>query len=78
LEKSAGKALSEQRERLYQLQKQKLEEYANAVLLTREAKKSGVPVEALLDRKVIPRSCLPLMMRLKSFTDPISLVLAWT
>ena len=52
LEKSAGKALSEQRERLYQLQKQKLEEYVNAVLLTREAKKSGVPVEALLDREV--------------------------
>jgi len=52
LEKSAGKALSEQRERLYQLQKQKLEEYVNAVLLTREAKKSGVPVETLLDREV--------------------------
>ena len=52
LEKSAGKALSEQRERLYQLQKQKLEEYVNAVLLTREAKKSGVSVETLLDREV--------------------------
>jgi len=52
LEKSAGKALSEQRERLFQLQKQKLEEYVNAVLLTREAKKSGVPVETLLDREV--------------------------
>ena len=52
LEKSAGKALSAERERLYQLQKQKLEEYVNAVLLTREAKKSGVPVETLLDREV--------------------------
>jgi protein-disulfide isomerase len=52
LEKSAGKALSEQRERLYQLQKQKLEEYVNAVLLTREAKKSGISVETLLDREV--------------------------
>ena len=52
LEKSAGKALSEQRERLYELQKQKLEEYVNAVLLTREAQKSGVPVETLLDREV--------------------------
>jgi protein-disulfide isomerase len=52
LERSAAKALSEQRERLYQLQKQKLEEYVNAVLLTREAKKNGVSVETLLDREV--------------------------
>src|SRR5215467_11035906 len=52
LEKSAAKALSEQRERLYHLQKQKLEEYIHAVLLTREAKKSGVSVETLLDREV--------------------------
>jgi len=47
LEKSAAKALSEERERLYQLQKQKLEEYVNAVLLTREAKKNGVSVDTL-------------------------------
>ena len=52
LEKSAAKALSEERERLYQLQKQKLEEYVNAVLLTREAKKNGVSVDTLLDREV--------------------------
>jgi protein-disulfide isomerase len=52
LERSAAKALSEQRERLYQLQKQKLEEYINAVLLTREAKKNGVSVETLLEREV--------------------------
>ncbi len=52
LEKSAAKALSEERERFYHLQKQKLEEYVNAVLLTREAKKSGVSVETVLDREV--------------------------
>jgi protein-disulfide isomerase len=52
LEKSAGKALSEQRERLYHLQKQKLEEYVDAVLLTREAKKGRVSVDILLDREV--------------------------
>jgi len=52
LEKSAAKALSEERERFYHLQKQKLEEYVDAVLLTREAKKSGVAVETLLDREV--------------------------
>jgi predicted DsbA family dithiol-disulfide isomerase len=51
-EKSAAKALSEQRERLYHLQKQKLEEYVNAVILTREAKKSSISVETLLDRQV--------------------------
>jgi protein-disulfide isomerase len=52
LEKSAAKALSEQRERFYHLQKQKLEEYVDAVILTREAKKSGVSVETLWDREV--------------------------
>jgi protein-disulfide isomerase len=52
LEKSAGKALSEQRERFYHLQKQKLEEYVDAVILTREAKKSGVSVGTLLDWEV--------------------------
>jgi protein-disulfide isomerase len=52
LEKSAAKALSQQRERFYHLQKQKLEEYVDAVLLTREAKKSGVSVETLWDRQV--------------------------
>jgi len=52
LEKIAAKALSEERKRLYHLQKQKLEEYVDAVLLTRAAKKSGVPVATLLDREV--------------------------
>jgi protein-disulfide isomerase len=52
LEKSAAKALSEQRERLYRLQKQKLEEYVDAVLLSRETKKNGVSVGTLLDREV--------------------------
>src|SRR5262245_43223500 len=52
LEKSAAKALSEQRQRLYQLEKQKLEEYIDAVLLTREAKKSDVSVGTLLDQEV--------------------------
>src|SRR5262245_32623358 len=52
LEKSAAKALSEERQRLYQLEKQKLEEYIDAVLLTREAKRSGISIETLLDREV--------------------------
>jgi hypothetical protein len=52
LEKSAAKALSEQRERFYHLQKKKLEEYVDGVILTREAKKNGVSVETLWDREV--------------------------
>jgi protein-disulfide isomerase len=51
-EKSAGRALFQQRELLYQLEKQKLDEYINAVVLTREARKSGFSVAAILDREV--------------------------
>lgn len=52
LQKYAGREISLQRENLYKLEKQKLEEYINAFLLTQEAKKRGVSVEALLDQEV--------------------------
>ena len=52
LQKYAGRALSLQRENLYKLEKQKLEEYISAFLLTREAKKRGVSIEVLLDEEV--------------------------
>jgi protein-disulfide isomerase len=52
LEKYAGRELSLQRGNLYKLEKQKLEEYITAFLLTREAKKRGVSVEAVLDQEV--------------------------
>jgi len=52
LQKYAGRELSIQRENLYKLEKQKLEEYINAFLLTQEAKKRGVSVEAVLDQEV--------------------------
>ena len=52
LEKTAGKELSAQRERLYQLEKQKLEEYIGAMLLTREAKNRNVSVSSLLEQEV--------------------------
>jgi protein-disulfide isomerase len=52
LEKYAGRELSVQRENLYKLEKQKLEEYISAFLLTQEAKKRGVSVEAVLDQEV--------------------------
>jgi protein-disulfide isomerase len=52
LQKFAGRELSLQRENLYKLEKQKLEEYIGAFLLTQEAKKRGVSVEAVLDQQV--------------------------
>jgi protein-disulfide isomerase len=52
LQQYAGRELSAQRENLYKLEKQKLDEYIDAFLLTQEAKKRGVSVEALLDQKV--------------------------
>jgi hypothetical protein len=52
LEKYAGRELSLQRDNLYKLEKQKLEEYISAFLLTQEAKKRGVSVEAVLDQEV--------------------------
>lgn len=52
LQKYAGRELSIQRENLYKLEKQKLEEYISAFLLTQEAKKRGVSVEAVLDQEV--------------------------
>jgi protein-disulfide isomerase len=52
LDKAAGKELSAQRGRLYQLEKQKLDEYIGAMLLTREAKTRNVSVQALLEQEV--------------------------
>ena len=52
LQKYAGRELSAQRDNLYKLEKQKLEEYISAFLLTQEAKKRGVSVEAVLDQEV--------------------------
>ena len=52
LEKYAGRELSVQRENLYKLEKQKLDEYVSAFLLTQEAKKRGVSVETVLDQEV--------------------------
>jgi protein-disulfide isomerase len=52
LQKYAGRELSVQRENLYKLEKQKLEEYISAFLLTQEAKKRGASVETVLDQEV--------------------------
>jgi protein-disulfide isomerase len=55
LQKYAGRELSVQRENLYKLEKQKLDEYISAFLLTQEAKKRGVSVETVLDQEVNSR-----------------------
>ncbi len=52
LQKYAGREIAAQRENLYKLEKQKLDEYINAFLLTREARRRGVSVETLLDEEV--------------------------
>ena len=52
LEKYAGRELAAQRENLYKLEKHKLDQYITAFLLTEEAKKRGVSVEAVLEQEV--------------------------
>src|SRR5262245_60618598 len=48
----AGKALYSLREQLYRVERQKLEEYIGATLLTREANSKGVSVSTLLEQEV--------------------------
>jgi protein-disulfide isomerase len=52
LDRSAGKALSNAREQLYKLERQKLEEHIGATLLTQEAKHRNVSVSTLLEQEV--------------------------
>ena len=52
LQKYGGRELSLQRQNLHKLEKQKMEEYITALLLTAEAKRRGVSVEAVLDQEV--------------------------
>ena len=49
---SGGKQLQTLRQQLYQLERQKLDEYIDATLLTRVAKEQNVSVTTLLDREV--------------------------
>jgi protein-disulfide isomerase len=52
IDKSGGKQLQVLRQQLYQLERQKLDEYIGAMLLTQEAKKRGVSVATLLEQEV--------------------------
>lgn len=52
VDRSGGKALSNMRQQLYQLERQKLDEYVGATLLSREAKDRGVSVSTLMEQEV--------------------------
>jgi hypothetical protein len=49
LDRSAGKGLSNAREQLYELERQKLQEHIGAILLTHEAKNQHVSVSTLVE-----------------------------
>ena len=52
VDKSAGKQLQGLRQQLYQLERQKLDEFIGATLVTREAKERGLSVSTLLEQEV--------------------------
>jgi len=52
LERNGGKPLSNLRQQLYNMERQKLEEFIGATLLTQEAKAKGVSVTTLLEQEV--------------------------
>jgi protein-disulfide isomerase len=52
VDRAGGKSLSSVREQLYKLERQKLDEYIGATLITHEAKKQNVSVSTLLEREV--------------------------
>lgn len=52
LDKNGGKPLSNLRQQLYNMERQKLDEFIGATLLTREAKNKGVSVTTLLEQEV--------------------------
>jgi protein-disulfide isomerase len=52
VDRTAGKSLSILRQQLYQLERQKLDEYIGATLLTREAKDRGISASTLLEQEV--------------------------
>jgi len=52
VDRSSGTELRNLRQRLYQLERQKLDEYIGATLLTEEAKERGVSVSTLLEQEI--------------------------
>ncbi len=52
LDKNGGKPLANLRQQLYNMERQKLDEFVGATLLTREANSKGVSVSTLLEQEV--------------------------
>ena len=52
IDRSGGKQLHNLRQQLYQLERQKLNEYIGATLLSREAKDKGISVSTLMEQEV--------------------------
>jgi protein-disulfide isomerase len=52
LDRSGGKALSNARQQLYKVERQKLDDYIGATLLTREAQRRNISVSTLLEQEV--------------------------
>jgi len=69
LTRSAGRVLSSAREQLYRLERQKLDEYIGAALLTREAKNRNISVSTLLDQEVASKVAPITDEEIKSFYD---------
>jgi protein-disulfide isomerase len=55
VDRSAGKALANLRQQLYQMEQQKLDEYIGATLLTKEAKNRNLSVSTLLEQEIDSR-----------------------
>src|SRR5690348_15766520 len=66
---AAGKPLANAREQLYKLERQKLDEYIGATLLTREAKNQNVSVSTLLEREVDGKIAALTEDEIKSFYE---------
>ena len=69
VDRVGGKSISNAREQLYKLERQKLEEYIGATLITREAKKQNISVSTLLDREVDSKIAPVTESDIKSFYE---------
>jgi protein-disulfide isomerase len=69
VDRAGGKSISNAREQLYKLERQKLEEYIGATLIMREAKKQNISVSTLLDREVDSKIAPVTESDIKSFYE---------
>ena len=69
VDKAVGAPLVKLQEQMYNLRRQKLDELINATLLTREARKKGVSVPALLDAEVTSKLGLVTEQEVEAFYE---------